>query len=106
MTFVLVLFSWVLFRSDSFPDALQYARAMFGQGGGTVGATLLAAQLYGQAQWLVMAVCAFLVLQPRQAYQWSERLTWGKALVITPVFVLALMTLFTQSFNPFLYFQF
>jgi alginate O-acetyltransferase complex protein AlgI len=105
VTFVLVLFSWVLFRSDNFHDALRYLRAMFGGGGGE-GAVLLAAQLYAQGKLILMAASAFLALWPLQAHSWSERVTWPKALALAPAFCVALMAMFSQAFNPFLYFRF
>ena len=43
---------------------------------------------------------------PSQAYEWSETIGWPKALVVHPLFVVALLAMFAQSFNPFLYFQF
>jgi hypothetical protein len=53
-----------------------------------------------------MALCACLVLSPVQGFQWAERITWGKAMALVPLFVVTLMTMFWQSFRPFLYFQF
>ena len=54
----------------------------------------------------LMAVAALLLCSPRQAHEWSESLTWPKALVLAPTFAVALMTMFSQAANPFLYFQF
>lgn len=83
-TFVLVTISWVLFRSDTFPQALEYLKTMFGVGGGGDSALLLAAQLYGQGQLVLMALCAVLLLCPWQAHDWSANLTWPKALALAP----------------------
>jgi len=106
VTFVLVLFSWVLFRSENFHNALHYLGAMFGAGGGGAGAVWLAAQLYAPDKLVLMAAGALLVLWPLQAYEWSERLTWPKAMALAPAFGVALLAMFSQAFNPFLYFQF
>jgi alginate O-acetyltransferase complex protein AlgI len=106
ITFVLVLVSWVFFRSENLPDALRYLGFMFGAGGEGVGAVLLAAQLYRQGTLLPMALSAFFVLWPTQAHEWSGQITWPKALALAPAFSLALMAMFAQAFNPFLYFQF
>jgi len=52
-------------------------------------------------------LCGFLVFQPRQAHDWvGGALTWRHVAVAVPLLVLALLAMFTQSFNPFLYFQF
>ena len=106
VTFVLVLISWVLFRSDNFSGALDYLRAMVGAGAAGEGAALLAAQLYIQGKLVLMALSALLVLWPTQAHEWSAQITWPKALALVLAFGLALMGMFSQAFKPFLYFQF
>jgi alginate O-acetyltransferase complex protein AlgI len=107
-TFVLVLFSWVLFRSTSFHDAASYLGSMLGLGASTTDPSvlLLASQLYTREAILIMTVCALLVSWPTQAFEWSATVSWPKALVIHPLFVVALLAMFAQAFNPFLYFQF
>jgi alginate O-acetyltransferase complex protein AlgI len=107
-TFVLVLFSWVLFRSASFHDAASYLGAMAGLNSGATdpAALLLPAQLYTREALVIMATCAALVSWPTQAYEWSETITWPKALIVHPLFAVSLITMFSQSFNPSLYFQF
>ncbi len=108
VTFVLVLFSWVLFRSASFADAANYLGAMLGWAGDPTdpAAILLAGQLYTREAFVMMVTCAVLVVWPTQAYEWSASISWPKALVVHPLFAVALLAMFAQSFNPFLYFQF
>jgi alginate O-acetyltransferase complex protein AlgI len=107
LTFVLVLFSWVLFRADNLTAAWQYFGCMFGVGAAADTAPLLAASLYTPYRVLVLLLCAFLVFQPVQAHDWAQRpITWPRLALATPVFVLGLMAMYSQSFNPFLYFQF
>jgi alginate O-acetyltransferase complex protein AlgI len=107
-TFVLVLFSWVLFRSADLHDAASYLAAMLGLGqtGYDPGMRLLPALLYTRETLLVMAVAALVVAWPVQAHEWSREVTWPKALVVHPLFCASLLAMFSQSFNPFLYFQF
>jgi alginate O-acetyltransferase complex protein AlgI len=105
-TFVLVLFSWVLFRSATMGEALVYFRTMFGGGTTGDGALLLSAQLYTYGSLMLMACCALIVAWPVQAHDWSATITWPKALLVHPLFCASLMIMFSQSFNPFLYFQF
>jgi alginate O-acetyltransferase complex protein AlgI len=102
-TFTLVLISWVLFRSATFGDAAGYLTVMFGGGGASA---LLSATLYTRETLAVMAACAVLVTQPTQAHDWSQEVTWPKALLVQPLFCVSLLVMFAQSFNPFLYFQF
>ena len=106
VTFVLVLFSWVLFRSNTVTDAMHYFGMMFGLGGRDAGSALVAVQLYGRGQLIMMAVGAAIMMSPVQAFDWSRVVTWPKAVLLAPAFILGLMAMFAQAFNPFLYFQF
>jgi uncharacterized protein (DUF983 family) len=56
---------------------------------------------------LVLTVCAALVFQRMQAHEWSLKpQTWPRLILLMPLFVFALLVMFSQAFNPFLYFQF
>jgi alginate O-acetyltransferase complex protein AlgI len=105
-TFILILFSWVLFRSPTLNDALHFFGALFGVNPADASATLLAAEIYTPEQFLTMALCVALTCGRMQAFDWVEKLTWPKVLLLLMLFGLALMTMPVQSFNPFLYFQF
>ncbi len=107
ITFLLMLFSWVLFRADDLTAALQYYGSMFGLR--TVGSAspLLAADIYTPLPMLVLAICALLVWQPVQAHDWvQQRQSWPRVAFLTPLFGFSIMVMFSQAFNPFLYFQF
>ncbi len=106
ITFVLVLFSWVLFRADNIHDAGRFFGAMFGLVSPQPGSVLLAGEIYTQGKFILMLLCAFIAWQPLQAYDWARKVTWVKAAILIPLFLLALATMFVQAFNPFLYFQF
>jgi len=106
LTFVLVLFSWVLFRSPSLGHAFQYFGAMLAVSPVGSASVLLAAQIYTPTSLTMMALCALLAFHPLEAHDWVDSLSWPRALVLVPLFLLAIVTMFTQAFNPFLYFQF
>ncbi|HRY66464.1 MAG TPA: MBOAT family O-acyltransferase [Phycisphaerae bacterium] len=106
LTFVLVLISWVLFRSDTLADALRYLGAMFGTGGFAGRSILLAGELYNPGRLLEIALCAALAFGPIQAMDWVNKLTWLRAAGLIALFAVGLATMFSQAFNPFLYFQF
>ncbi len=105
-TFVLVLLSWVLFRSDTISGAAAYLATMFGAGDASGQSILLAGELYGPGRLLEMGLCAVLAFGPVQAMDWVNKLTWVRSLALVALFCIALATMFTQAFNPFLYFQF
>jgi alginate O-acetyltransferase complex protein AlgI len=106
LTFVLVLISWVLFRSANLHEAVNYLAVMFGQGKSGPAALLLPALLYTQGTFLIIVVGAVVVAWPVQAHDWSREVTWPRAILIHPLFCVSLLVMFSQSFNPFLYFQF
>ena len=107
LTFFLVLLSWVLFRAENLTAAWRYFEAMFGLGAPQSTAYLLAGQLYTPYRLLVLCVCAFLAFQPLQAHDWALRpIGWARLAMLVPLFVVCLMVMFSQAFNPFLYFQF
>ena len=107
MTFLIMLFSWVLFRADSLTLAMEYFRSMFGLSSPSEVSALLGALIYTPYHLLVLGICALLVFQPLQAHDWALLpVTWRRVAVIVPLFVFALMAMYTQAFNPFLYFQF
>jgi alginate O-acetyltransferase complex protein AlgI len=106
VTFLLVLFSWVLFRSPDIASAFRYFAAMFGLGGPHGGSILLGAELYTLGNFFILGVSAVLASQPWQAFEFSERITVPKALLLVVLFGVALAVMFGQAFNPFLYFQF
>lgn len=107
MTFLIMLFSWVLFRADSLPAAVEYFGVMFGAGKAAEMAPLLSAVIYTPYHMVMMVVCAFLVFQPLQAHDWAlSPVTWRRVAIVVPLFVLSLIAMYTQAFNPFLYFQF
>jgi alginate O-acetyltransferase complex protein AlgI len=106
MTFVLVLFSWVLFRSPTLGHAVSYLGSMFGATAASGASPLLAAEIYTPYHVVVFAICAALSFQPLEVCQWAEPLTWRKAVALAPLFLFAIGAMFTQKFNPFLYFQF
>jgi alginate O-acetyltransferase complex protein AlgI len=107
ITFLLMLFSWVLFRADNLTAAGHYFACLLGLGHPTSTSALLAAEVYTPMSLLIMGLSAVLVFQPQQAHEWSRPpQTWARFAYLVPLFVFSLMVMFSQSFNPFLYFQF
>jgi alginate O-acetyltransferase complex protein AlgI len=106
ITFVVVLISWVFFRSTTITEAIHFLGEMFSLGAVSDGSVLLSGQLLAAGSLLQLALCGVLVFAPWQAYEWVERLSWYRIALLLVLFMVATMTMFAQSFNPFLYFQF
>jgi alginate O-acetyltransferase complex protein AlgI len=106
MTFFVILITWVFFRADGLPHAFAYLGSMFGAGQPGPFADLLSAEIFRFHNILDMAVCAVAIIQPIQSYEIGKSLSWGKFAFAFSVFLLAVVMMYTQAFNPFLYFQF
>jgi alginate O-acetyltransferase complex protein AlgI len=106
VTFIVVLITWVFFRADGLPHAFSYLGSMFGAGTPAAFSDLLKAEIYSKSDMLNMVICAIAVAQPIQSYEFGIKLSWGRAAVVFTLFLMAVVMMYTQAFNPFLYFQF
>jgi len=108
LTFVLVLFGWVLFRAPDIGAAADFARALFVGAGDPAAAALLAGRLFQPFYLLVAlvaALCVWAGVETRTLVEWSRERPLG-GLGATAVFVVSVVAMFSQAENPFLYFQF
>jgi alginate O-acetyltransferase complex protein AlgI len=105
-TFFLVLISWVFFRADNLGRATSYLGNMFGSGPFYPGAGIVDGLIYQPYYLATFAIAAVVVWMAPQTWDWSRSLPGWKAVLATALFWLALLTLMTQAFNPFIYFIF
>jgi len=106
VTFFFITIGWVFFRAATITDAFRLLTTMFTATPPQGGSVLLCAVLYTPAHLITMAVCVILVFQPVQAIDWVKTTSWSKIIILITLFFLSLVTMFTQTYNPFLYFQF
>ena len=106
LTFLLVVVSWVFFRSSDLPRAVAHLGSMVGLGNAQEGAGLIAGLVYQPYYLLSMGVAAIVVWSAPQTWDWTRRLSWAKMAVCLLLFWASLMLLATQSYNPFIYFIF
>jgi alginate O-acetyltransferase complex protein AlgI len=105
-TFVLVGISWVFFRARDLASAQAYLGSMAGLPMAEPPAQLLSGLIY-QPYYLGAAATAVVVaFFAPQTWDWTRRLTVGKAVVCALALWLSLVMLETQAFNPFIYFIF
>ena len=105
-TFFLVLISWVFFRADNLGRATSYLGNMFGSGPFYPGAGIVDGLIYQPYYLATFTIAAVVVWMAPQTWDWSRRLPGWKSAVVTGLLWLALLTLMTQAFNPFIYFIF
>jgi len=98
-TFLLVLFSWVLFRADSLGRALEFMANMFGAGPSTDGAVLLAGLTHQPYYLLTFAAASIVVWAGPQAWDWTRRLPLWKVLVCIGLLWISLVALTTQALS-------
>ncbi len=106
LTNILVMLGWVMFRAPSMDQAFLMWKAMLGLGGGLFSSDILRTEIFSVKYTVEMIICAIIVFQPFQAHEWVKKLTPLKIVLLTILFVYAIVAMFTQAFNPFLYFQF
>jgi alginate O-acetyltransferase complex protein AlgI len=106
LTNVLVVYGWVLFRAPDLPQAIRYWRAMTGMEPSNPSALLLRSEMFSLNNVVAMLLCGLVVWQPVQAFEWVRHRTMVSYVLLGLLFLLAVSSMFTQAFNPFLYFQF
>ena len=106
LTFTIVLFTWVFFRSKDLASALHYCAAMLGSGATPPGAALLHGIVYQPYYAGTMALCAVVTWSCPQTWTWTREIGPGKALCVVALFALSVLVLTTQAYNPFIYFIF
>ena len=106
LTFILVLFSWVFFRSETLSDSWQYVCNMFNVGYVNPASSLIRSISFNSYYVTTFIIAAFIVWFSPQTWDFTRRITTYKAVFMIFVFIISLVILTTQSFNPFIYFIF
>jgi len=106
LTFVVVCLAWVFFRAKTLEQAIAYFESMFGLRTLTAASDLIAGPLYTPYHLAVFAVAAVIVWRAPHTWAFTARLTAPRAAWAVATLALAVMVMWTQTTNPFLYFQF
>jgi alginate O-acetyltransferase complex protein AlgI len=105
-TFMLVLVTWVFFRATDVPHAFSYLGHMFALRAPQDTAGLLVGIVYQPYYVLTFVLAGVVVWTAPQTWDWSRTLTRPKAAAVVAAFVLSVVVLATQDYNPFIYFFF
>ena len=106
ITFAITCVAWVFFRAKTVGLAWEYCLCLVGLGSPAPGAPLLHGVLYDPYHLLVFGLCALVTWGGVQTWDFTRRLTPVRAGVCLAGLVAAVLALWTQTANPFLYFQF
>lgn len=107
ITFVIVLITWVFFRSETLDVALRYLAVMFGAGPALQPTAWIAeSEMLRNFNVIQFVICAVAAWAMPNTQTILHRFVWWKALIGLALFVLAMSMMFTRGHSPFLYFQF
>jgi alginate O-acetyltransferase complex protein AlgI len=106
VTFAIVLFAWVFFRADDLSSAIRYLGSMFGFRQPSAGAAVLGSIIYSRDHLIGLIACAITTWFGKQSWDIAQKISPAKAIIMVILFIWTIAAMFTQSFNPFLYFQF
>ena len=106
LTFILVLFSWVLFRCSDIPHVLNFLKCMFCSANIPPSTDLIAGILYQPYYILTMCIAGIVVWYFPQTWDWTQRLTPIRMGICLALFIVSLAIMSTQAYNPFIYFIF
>ena len=106
ITFAIVCLAWVFFRAGTLPQALTYLSALFGLSQATAGAATAASLMHTTYHLTVFLVAAGLVWHTRCSWEFTRRITPAHASFIAALLLVSIAMMWTQTANPFIYFQF
>ena len=106
LTFLLVNLGWVFFRAADLPAAVAFCRSLVGLATPVPNEVLLGGVIYQPYYLATFAIAALVVWTAPQTWDWTRRIAPFKTVVILALFLLSLVVLSTQAFNPFIYFIF
>ena len=107
-TMLFFYFTLPFFRAEDMAHAGRYFGAMFGGLGSELGGQIVAGRAYSTFFLCLMAVCALITWagrETREVVLVCERRAWAGALLLL-CFALAVVVLFAQAEDPFIYFRF
>jgi alginate O-acetyltransferase complex protein AlgI len=106
ITQVIVLFGWVLIRADSIGEAWRMWKCMLGFNAVSSADAILSAEIFTPTCLFFMALAALLSFWKFRSFDFCNNVSPVRVALALVIFVVAVLALFTQSYNPFLYFQF
>ncbi|MBW2236787.1 MAG: MBOAT family protein [Deltaproteobacteria bacterium] len=106
LTFALVSVAWVFFRAPDLASAGDYLARMAGLGEAGPAAVLAGGVIYQPYTLATLAAAAAITWGGRTSWDWTRTLSPVRAAACLGAFAAACAVLFTQSYNPFIYFIF
>ena len=105
-TFLIVCLSWVFFRAKTLGEAVDYLSSLFGVSAVSEASNVVSGALYQPYYLGLFALSSVAVFAMPNSWELTARLSWPRVAFATTAMVLATLMMWTQTINPFLYFQF
>jgi alginate O-acetyltransferase complex protein AlgI len=106
LTFVIVCLGWVFFRAKTLGEAVSYLASLFGMSGAGDAANAVAGMMYTPYHQLMFALAGVVVWALPDTWSFTEKLTPARAVYGLALLAASVLVMWTQTVNPFLYFQF
>jgi alginate O-acetyltransferase complex protein AlgI len=106
ITFVVVCLAWVFFRAKTLGQAVTYFASLFGRAEPTAAADAIAGPLYTPYHVAMVGLAAVVVWGLHNTWTFTARLSVARAAGGLALLALSILLMWTQTTNPFLYFQF
>ncbi len=106
ITFAITCIAWVFFRAKTLPLAWDYCLSLFGLNQPQPGSSLAGGVMYDPYHLFMFALCAVIAFRGTQSWDFTRTLPAWKAVLCLGLLVVSILALWTQTANPFLYFQF
>jgi alginate O-acetyltransferase complex protein AlgI len=106
ITFLIVCLAWVFFKAETLPQAVNYLGSLFGLVPTSAAALLLPGVMYSPYHLLFFGIAGLLVWTAPQTWTFTRELSPVRAAACMLLLVLSILFMWTQTENPFLYFQF
>ena len=96
----------MFFRAKTLGQAVSTFKSLFGFAAVTAASDAPAGMMYTRFHVTVFVLAALLVWQAPNTWTFTSRLTAPRAVAALGLLGLSILMMWTQSANPFLYFQF
>jgi alginate O-acetyltransferase complex protein AlgI len=106
VTFAIVCVAWVFFRAKTLGQSAEYLTSLSGLGSPTAAADAVAGALYTPYHVGVFALAAVVAWGMPTTWAFTERLSFPRAALGVAFLGMSVILMWTQTINPFLYFQF
>lgn len=105
-TYLIVLVAWVFFRASTLPEAIAYLRSLIGAGISNPSASLITPVMLTSYHLVCFVLAGFITAIAPSAWVWTREIGIKKWVCLLFLFLLAVLALMAQSYNPFIYFIF